>query len=96
MVDLFPETPSSRSPLGPRQDGHVTFPHSKESLRKSYSGLPLEEVKLMIGENALRAYNFDMDALARVAERIGPAPGEIDQPLTERPAAAHVGTLGFR
>ena len=74
----------------------TTFPHSKESLRKSYAGLPRHEVKLMIGENAVRAYNFDMDALARVADRIGPTPDEIDQPLMERPADALVGTLGFR
>ena len=74
----------------------TTFPYSRESLRKSYAGLPRDEIKLMIGENAVRVYNFDPEKLMPVAGRIGPSVEDIDGPLTERPSYVHVGSLGFR
>ncbi len=74
----------------------TTFPYSRESLRKSYAGLPRDEIKLMIGENAVRVYNFDPEKLMPVAGRIGPSAEDIDGPLTERPSYVHVGSLGFR
>ena len=73
-----------------------TFPRSKEALRASYVGLPEDEVRLIVGENAADLYGFDRAMLAQVASRIGPGAAEIDQPLNGRPPDASVGTLGFR
>ena len=74
----------------------TTFPHSKSALRMSFAGLPRDEVRLMVGENAVRLYHFDQARLSSIAAEIGPTADEIDQALTQRPADVHVGSLGFR
>ena len=40
----------------------------------------------MVGLNAAEVYGFDLDALAPVAERVGPTVGEVAVPLEEIPA----------
>ena len=50
-----------------------TFPRSREALRMSYAGLPRDEVRLMVGGNAVRLYKFDQEKLAQVAAGIGPS-----------------------
>ena len=49
-----------------------TWPHTREQMRETFSGLPEDELRAMLGGNAVRVYGFDADALARVAARIGP------------------------
>ena len=49
-----------------------TWPHTREQMRETFRGLPEAELRAMLGGNAVRVYGFDADALARVAERIGP------------------------
>jgi predicted TIM-barrel fold metal-dependent hydrolase len=52
-----------------------TWPHSWDRMRDAFAGVPDDELRAMVGLNAARAYDFDLDALAPVVERIGPEPG---------------------
>ncbi len=54
-----------------------TWPHTKERLHETFDGVPEAEVRAMLGENAARVYGFDPEALAPVAERVCPLPGEL-------------------
>jgi predicted TIM-barrel fold metal-dependent hydrolase len=49
-----------------------TWPHTREQMRETFTGLPEGELRAMLGGNAVRVYGFDAEALARVARRIGP------------------------
>jgi hypothetical protein len=39
----------------------------------------VDETQAMLGTNAAEVYGFDVDALAPLAERIGPTPDELGQ-----------------
>jgi hypothetical protein len=43
----------------------------------------------MVGLNAARVYDFDLDELAAVAARVGPRVDEVDVPLEHVPADSH-------
>jgi predicted TIM-barrel fold metal-dependent hydrolase len=58
-----------------------THPFTMESLRYTFAGVDPTEVQLMLGSNAARAYGFDLDALATVADRVGPRVREVATPL---------------
>jgi predicted TIM-barrel fold metal-dependent hydrolase len=62
-----------------------TWPHTVESLRHTFSGVPIDEVHQMIAGNAADLFGFDLDALSQVAAEFGPTPAELAQPLTEIP-----------
>jgi predicted TIM-barrel fold metal-dependent hydrolase len=49
-----------------------SWPHTAPHLQKTFSGLPDADIAAILGENAIRFYGFDRDALAGVASRIGP------------------------
>jgi hypothetical protein len=36
-----------------------------------------EEVRLILGENAVRCYGLDRSSLVKIAEKIGPSPEDI-------------------
>jgi predicted TIM-barrel fold metal-dependent hydrolase len=61
-----------------------TWPHTLAALRDALNGCSAEEVRAMTGETAAEVYGFDLDALRRVAERVGPA---LDDVLTEATGA---------
>jgi predicted TIM-barrel fold metal-dependent hydrolase len=63
-----------------------TYPYTREALRGSFAGLPSDEVRQMVGGNAVDVYGFDLDVLQSVADRIGPTVAEIDVPLERVPA----------
>lgn len=71
-------------------------PMTWASLRFTYAGLPEDEVRRMLGGNAMDAYDFDYLALCRVAERINaPTFDDLNStPVTERPKES--GHLAFR
>jgi predicted TIM-barrel fold metal-dependent hydrolase len=49
------------------------------------SGVPLDEARMILGQNAASVWGFDLDALAPIVERIGPDPDELlAPPLDER------------
>ena len=54
-----------------------TWPFTREKLQGAFEGVPEDETRLMVGENAVRCYNFDRQALASAAERVGPRPGDL-------------------
>ena len=54
-----------------------TWPHTGEQLRETFSGVPEDQLRPLLGENAARVYNFDVPRLKAVAERVGPAVGEL-------------------
>ena len=56
-----------------------TWPHTREFLRNAFCDIPPEETQLMLGGNAAAVYNFDVDRLTPLAERIGPTPEELGQ-----------------
>jgi predicted TIM-barrel fold metal-dependent hydrolase len=69
-------------------------PITRLAMRNTYAGLPADAVRKMLGENAVRAYGFDRDALDAVARRIGaPTLEELSHPIDEQPP--HWG-LAFR
>jgi len=49
-----------------------TWPHTREWLRDAFTGVPEDELRLMLGENAIRFLGLDRARLAQVAARIGP------------------------
>ena len=47
------------------------------SLANTFHDLPDPAVRAMTGENAIACYDLDADALARIAERVGPQMREL-------------------
>ncbi len=63
----------------PHEEG--TAPDSKLAIRWALHNRPEEDCRKILGGNAARLYGFDLDALAPVAERIGPTVEEVATPL---------------
>jgi predicted TIM-barrel fold metal-dependent hydrolase len=55
-----------------------TWPHTKDFLRLAFDGVPDDEVRLMLGENAIRFLELDRDRLNDIAKRIGPSIEEVN------------------
>ena len=58
-----------------------TFPHNIESLRLTFQDVPEHERRAILGENAAKLYNFDLDALRPLADQYGPTPAMLDAGL---------------
>jgi predicted TIM-barrel fold metal-dependent hydrolase len=58
-----------------------TFPHNLESLRLTFSGIPEERRRKLLGRNAAKLYNFDFDEMEKRAEKVGPVPSQVNEPL---------------
>jgi predicted TIM-barrel fold metal-dependent hydrolase len=54
-----------------------TWPNTYDWIRDAFAEVPEDEARLILGENAVRCYGLDRDALVAVAERVGPRPEEI-------------------
>jgi hypothetical protein len=63
----------------PHREG--CWPWSADHLRLAFAGVDPAEVQAMVGGNAAALYGFDLDALAPVAARVGPAVDEVAVPL---------------
>ena len=50
-----------------------TWPNTMKSLHDTFGEYPEDEIRAILGLNAAKAYGFDLDALAPIAERIGPS-----------------------
>jgi predicted TIM-barrel fold metal-dependent hydrolase len=68
----------------------ASSPFSREQLRLSYGGIEPREVAAMIGGNAARVYDFDLDALQPLADQHCPTVGEVfaTLPRSEIPPGA--------
>jgi hypothetical protein len=62
-----------------------SWPYTREALRASFADVPEPEVRSMLAGNAAAVYGFDLDALAVVAERIGPTVDQVAKPLASYP-----------
>ena len=49
----------------------------REKLRELLKGFPEDEVRAIVGGNAVEAYDLDVAPLLKIAERVGPAVGDI-------------------
>jgi predicted TIM-barrel fold metal-dependent hydrolase len=58
-----------------------TYPYTLETLRFTFGGMSDERRRKILGLNAAALYNFDLEALAPLAQRYGPTPAQIDDPL---------------
>jgi predicted TIM-barrel fold metal-dependent hydrolase len=59
----------------------ASTPFTMEALRVAFAGVPHDETAKMLGGNAARVYGFDLEALAPIAQRIGPRVADVDVPL---------------
>ena len=64
-----------------------TYPFTNESLRHTFHGVPSDDVRAILADNAARIYTFDLDKLQPIAARVGPTVDEVARPLTEVPAS---------
>jgi hypothetical protein len=90
----------------PHPEGTYSFPdHPDEipmtrlSLAFNYHDLPLEEIRKLLGENALEAFpRLDATVLDKAAARIGILPAEIAvaPDMRDHQYVHERGTLGFR
>jgi len=55
-------------------------------MRFAFSDIDEKEVRMMLGENAAKLYNFDLDALRAAANEANITPGQVAVPLDEIPA----------
>jgi hypothetical protein len=63
----------------------ATTPYSREALRQVFHDWPQADLRKVLSENAATLYDFDLDALAPLAARIGPLVSEVAQPLDQLP-----------
>jgi predicted TIM-barrel fold metal-dependent hydrolase len=71
-------------------------PTTRLSLANTFHGLPETAVRQMCGDNAIRLYGLDRDALQPIADRIGPSFDELNEaPDLSRIPDGYVG-FGFR
>ena len=56
-----------------------TWPHTIAKLKETFHDVPVEDARRMLGTNAAAVYRFDVDALAPLADRIGPTPTDLGQ-----------------
>jgi hypothetical protein len=54
-----------------------TWPNTLEYLNGLFAGVPEADVRMILGENAIRFLDLDREALAEVAARVGPTIDEI-------------------
>jgi hypothetical protein len=71
-----PPPPKNRSLGAAREQQRLRahpLPVHRTLLRATFDGVPEDELRAMLGENAPRFYGLDRDALWRYAERVGPS-----------------------
>jgi predicted TIM-barrel fold metal-dependent hydrolase len=56
----------------------ATWPNTRDWLRLAFEGVPDDEVRLMLGENAIRFFGLDRERLVEIAKRIGPRIEDIN------------------
>ena len=64
-----------------------TWPNTHEWLCKTFFDIPIDETRRMLGLSAAEIFGFDLDALAPLAEKIGPTPTDLGQLGEGRTAA---------
>jgi predicted TIM-barrel fold metal-dependent hydrolase len=55
-----------------------TWPNTSEYLRETFSDYPEDEIRAILGTNALGAYGFDPKVVEPIADKIGPSLSSIN------------------
>jgi hypothetical protein len=63
-----------------------TYPYTTAGLRLAFADWDPDDVRQVTSRTAAHVYGFDLDALAPIAERIGPGIDEVAVPLDAVPA----------
>jgi predicted TIM-barrel fold metal-dependent hydrolase len=72
-----------------------TWPNTRDWIRSAFAGTPENDVRAILGENAITWYGLDRDPLASIAERIGPAISDVvDGPAVDRRLLDHFHARG--
>ncbi len=58
-----------------------TWPDTQLSIRHTFADVPEDDMRLILGENAVEVYGLDRAALRKVADRIGPTPDDLARPV---------------
>jgi predicted TIM-barrel fold metal-dependent hydrolase len=77
----------------PHQEG--TWPNTLLAIRYAFNETPIQDVRRILGENAVQVFGLDSVVLHDVASRIGPTPLEISLPVDAGEIPEHRG-LAFR
>jgi hypothetical protein len=67
----------------PHDEG--TNPYTREHLRQIFAEVGEDELRVILAGNAAKLYDFDLDALAPLAEKYGPTVAEVAEPLRALP-----------
>jgi predicted TIM-barrel fold metal-dependent hydrolase len=67
----------------PHDEG--TYPYTREHLRSRFSGVPEDEMRMILAGNAAKLYDFDLSKLAPLAAKVGPTVDEVATPIDEVP-----------
>jgi predicted TIM-barrel fold metal-dependent hydrolase len=54
-----------------------TWPNTADWIRATFAGVPEDEARLILGENAIECFGLDRDKLATLAAKIGPKPEDL-------------------
>lgn len=54
-----------------------TWPHTAKEMKEAFQGFPEDDVAAILGGNAAKFYNFDVDALAPIVAQVGPLKSEF-------------------
>ena len=54
-----------------------TWPNTMQSINATFGKYPEDEIRAILGLNAVKAYGFDPDAMQAIADRIGPTVAAI-------------------
>ena len=57
------------------------YPYSRENMRFAFADIDEKEVRMMLGENAAKLYNFDLAALQSLAREVNITPADVAVPL---------------
>lgn len=60
----------------PHQEG--TWPRTRLAMRNALAGIAEDEVRMILGENALEVFDIEEDRVRDIARLIGPSPSELD------------------
>jgi len=61
-----------------------SWPHTEERLQNDFQDVSIEDTRKLLGENAIKCYDLDVEGLRTIADRIGPTPTDLNQDPTLR------------
>ncbi len=65
-----------------------TWPHTDLALRYAFANVGEEDIRKILGLNAVEVFGLDRVKVLEVARRVGPLPSELNQPLGSFPEGA--------